>query len=356
MSRLPNRYVRIINLLFFAVGVGALVWMAQRIGLRSVTTMLSSVGWWAVPLLLLSITTLMLNTAAIHEFMRPEQRMISYWRVFVAQLSGQAVNSVTPTGTVGEVLKVTMLMGHAPRYRAVSSIIAFNVSVIFTNACLMLFAIFLSLVFGEFPSRLNSILAITFAALLVMLLLVQYLLRHGFVCTLAKFANKLHLVSSERRDRIRKRLETFDKQLVMFGPNREARYSVGFFYVAAARIIGWFDLWLVLYALDLEPGLVFVVIVAAMGTIIDSLASIVPLGIGAKEGGHAGLYQLMGMGAMAGLSASLVSRIRVLVIAALGLILMLTMQAYDNIMASRSRKRLLERNHHLLPPPDNHEG
>ena len=79
--------------------------------------MLASIGWWAVPLMLLSLTTLMLNTAAIRVFMRPEQRMISYWRVLVAQLSGQAVNSVTPTGTVGEVLKVTMLDGHAPRYR-----------------------------------------------------------------------------------------------------------------------------------------------------------------------------------------------------------------------------------------------
>ncbi len=351
VSQAPNRFVRIINLVFFAVGVGALIWVTQRLGLRSVAAMLSSVGWWAVPLMLLSISTLMLNTAAIREFMRPEQRMISYWRVFVAQLSGQAINSVTPTGTVGEVLKVTMLMGHAPRYRAVSSIITFNVSVILTNACLMLLAIFLSLVFGEFPSRLNWILTITFTVLLTVIVIVQYLLRHGFVLTLARFANKLNIVSTERRDRIREKLRAFDTQLVMFGPNREASYHIGFFYVAAARIVGWFDLWLVLHALDLNPGLVFVVIVAAMGTVIDSLASIVPLGIGAKEGGHAGLYELMGMGAMAGLSASLVSRIRLLAIAAIGLVVMLAMQAFDNIMLSRSRRRLLERNRHRRKAP-----
>ena len=333
------------------VGAIALAWMAPRIGIRSIIAMLASVGWWAVPLVLLSFTTLMLNTAAIREFMRPEQRMISYWRVFVAQLSGQAVNSVTPTGTMGEVLKITMLMGHAPRYRAVSSIIAFNVSVIFTNACLMLLAIFLSLVFGEFPSRLNWILGITFAVLLATILIVQYLLRHGFVFTLARFARRLHLVSAERRDRIHDRLKAFDDQLIMFGPRREANYSAGFAFVAAARIVGWFDLWLVLHALDLDPGLVFVVIVAAMGTVIDSLASIVPLGIGAKEGGHAGLYELMGMGAMAGLSASLVSRIRVLAVAALGLLVMLAVQTFDNINLRRSRSRVVERNRHRRKAP-----
>lgn len=351
MGQAPNRFVRAINLVFFAVGVAALVWMAQRLGMRSIVAMLASVGWFALPLMLLSITTLMLNTAAIRVFMRPEQRMIRYWRVFVAQLSGQAVNSVTPTGTVGEVLKVTMLMGHAPRYRAVSSIIAFNVSVIFTNACLMLLAILLSLIFGEFPSRLNWILGITFAVLLTSILVVQYLLRNGFVFTLARSARALRLVSAERRDRIHKKLKAFDDQLIMFGPNREASYGAGFVYVAVARIVGWFDLWLVLYALNLRPGLVSVVIIAAMGTVIDSIASVVPLGIGAKEGGHAGLYELMGIGAMAGLSASLVSRIRVLAIAACGLLILLAVQAFDNIMLARSRRRLLERNRHRRKAP-----
>jgi uncharacterized protein (TIRG00374 family) len=351
VGQAPNRFVRAINLVFFAVGVAALVWMAQRLGMRSIAAMLASVGWFALPLMLLSVTTLMLNTAAIRVFMRPEQRMIRYWRVFVAQLSGQSVNSVTPTGTVGEVLKITMLMGHAPRYRAVSSIIAFNVSVIFTNACLMLLAILLSLVFGEFPSRLNWILGITFAVLLTSILIVQYLLRNGFVFTLTRFAKALHLVSAERRDRIHKKLKAFDDQLVMFGPNREASYGAGFAYVAVARIVGWFDLWLVLYALNLRPGFVSVVIIAAMGTVIDSIASVVPLGIGAKEGGHAGLYELMGIGAMAGLSASLVSRIRVLAIAASGLLILLAVQAFDNIMLARSRRRLLERNRHRRKAP-----
>ena len=350
LSQAPNRYVRIINLVFFAIGVGALAWLVNRIGSRAIFSMLASIGWWAVPLMLLSLTTLMLNTAAIRVFMRPEQRMISYWRVLVAQLSGQAVNSVTPTGTVGEVLKVTMLMGHAPRYRAVSSIIAFNVSVIFTDVCIMLLAIFLSLVYAEFPGRLNGILGIIFVALLLTIVLVHYLLRHGFVFTLARFANKLHLVSAERRDRIHEKLKAFDEQLIMFGPNREASYGAGFLYVAVARIIGWFDLWLVLHALGLNPGLVFVVIVSAMGTVIDNIASIVPLGVGAKEGGYAGLYELLGAGAMAGLSASLVSRIRVLAIAALGLLIMLGVQTIDNIMLRRSRRRVVERSRQRVSP------
>lgn len=351
MAQAPNRFVRILNLAFFAVGVVALVWMARRVGMASIGKMLSSVGWWAVPLVFLNFTTLTLNAAAIRVFMRPEQRMISRWRVFVAQISGQAVNSVVPSGAVGEVVKVTMLMGHAPRYRAISSIVAFNISLIFINSCLMLSAILVALAFGGYPERVQGILGITAGVLLVGILIAQYVARHGLVCTLTKFASKLRLVSSERRDRLLVKLGAFDEQLVMFGPKREADHTAGFVLVAASRLVGWFDLWLVLHALDLEPSLVFVITVAAMGTIIDAVASFVPLGIGAKEGGHAGLYKVLGMGAVAGLSASLVSRIRTLAIAALGLALMLLVQAYDNIMLARSRNRVLERNQHRRKEP-----
>ncbi len=238
LSQGPNRFVRVINLVFFALGVAALIWMVRRIGTESIANMIRSVGWWAVPMLGLSLTTLLLNTAAIRVFMRPEQRMISYWRVLVAQLSGQAVNSVTPTGTIGEVLKVTMLMGHAPRYRAASSIIAFNVSVIFTNAGAMLFAIALSLFFADFPDHLNWLLRVTFALLLLATLGTAYLIRGGFVFNLTKFANKLHILSAARKEKIHKRLKAFDDQLRMFGPKREANYTAGFVYVVLARMVG----------------------------------------------------------------------------------------------------------------------
>ncbi len=107
-----------------------------------------------------------------------------------------------------------------------------------------------------------------------------------------------------------------------------------------------------LHALGIDQGPVFVVMAAAIGVLIDSLASIVPLGIGAKEGGQAGLFELLGAGAMAGLSLSLVSRIRILVIAALGLLVMFSVQTIDNLLLRLSRKRVLERNRHRVKASD----
>jgi uncharacterized protein (TIRG00374 family) len=317
--------------------------MVRRIGVESIGKTIMSVGWWAALMMLSRIVTLLLNTAAIRIFMRPEQRMVSFGRVLVAQLSGQAVNSVTPMGAVGEVLKVTMLMGYAPRYRAVSSIVAFNVCVVFTNACLMIFALVVALLFADLPGELDWILRVVLALLSVTTLLGIYLLRNGFVSAMTKFASQLHVISKERRERLLSRLESFDSQLRMFGPKKEANYTSGYALVALARIIGWFDLWLVLHALGVDEGFVFIVVAASAGTVIDKLASIVPLGVGAKEGGEAGLYQLLGAGAMVGLALSLINRIRVMLIAAIGLLVMLLVQFIDDAALRRARRRIVER-------------
>lgn len=335
--------IRIINLVFLAVGLGALLWMVRTLGWTHVSETVASVRGWALPILGTSVAAVFLNSAAIHVFMRPEQRMVSYWRVLAAQLSGQAVNSVTPTGTLGEVVKATMLVGHAPRYRAVSSVIAYNITDIFITVFLLMFAIVVSLIDGRLPARLEWILVIALGILLVLSGGVLFVLRRGLMRSIAGSARRLHILSPERRVELAERLDGFDRQVKMFGPHREADYTAGFIYMGLARIIGWFDLWLILHALGYSQGFALTVTAAAAGMIINTVATIVPLGIGADEGGQAGLFALLGVGAVVGLAISLIRRVRTIAIAAVGLLVMFGVQLADQAHYRRSRNRLLER-------------
>ena len=339
----PRNVVRIVNLLFLAVGAAALVWMIRHIGVADVRATVTSVGYWSVAIMATSIAQVFLNAAGIHVFMRPEQRMVGYWRVLAAQLSGQAVNSVTPTGTLGEVVKATVLLGHAPRYRAVSAVVAYNITNVFATVAFLLFAIIVSLVLGDPPPRVVWILRVTFVVLFVVSVGVFYMLRHGLVQSLADAARRLHLLSPERREQLAERLEAFDRQVTMFGPEREADYTLGFVFVVVARVVGWFDLWLILFALGYPQGFALTVVAAAAGMIIGTLSAIVPLGIGAEEGGQAGLFALLGPGAVVGLSVSLIRRVRTVVVAGIGLTVMLGVQLVDHVLARRSRARVIER-------------
>jgi uncharacterized protein (TIRG00374 family) len=335
--------IRVVNLIFFGIGVAAFVWMIRKIGVADLEAMIASVGNWAIPIMATSVAAVFLNSAAIHVFMRPEQRMVSYWRVLAAQLSGQAVNSVTPTGTLGEVVKATLLVGHAPRYRAVSAVVAFNIANVFATVAFLMFAIVIALVDGDLPTRVEWILRIALLVMVVVTIGVVYMIRHGLIRSFAGAARGLRIVSAERREKIATRLESFDRQVRIFGSDREADYGAGLAFVAISRIIGWFDLWIILTALGYSQGFVITVIAAAAGMIISTVAAIIPLGIGASEGGQAGLFELLGPGAIVGLSVSLIRRLRTVAIAGLGLTVMLAVQLLDGFLYRRSRDRVIER-------------
>lgn len=343
MAKKTAGWVRIVNLVFLVVGIVALVWMLRKVGWSEVRDMVSSVGLWSIPIVAIGLASIFLNAAGIHIFMRPEARMVSYWRVFAAQLSGQAVNSVTPTGTLGEVVKSTMLMGHAPRYRAVSSVVAYNIVNIFATLFFVLFAIAVWLLAIELPDKIELMLQATFVALLVVTVGAIVIVQRGLIASAAAAARRLHIISKERREQLGGLLDDFDAQVRMFGPGREADYSIGFAFVFAAKALGMLDLWVTMYALGSPGGFAFVVIAAAGGVIVGSVAAIVPMGVGAYEGGLAGMFKLLGESAGLGLAVSLIRRLRTIGIAILGIAVMLGVQLVDHLIYRASRRAIRAR-------------
>lgn len=335
--------MRWLNLAFLAVGAAALVWMVRDVGVAELGAMLGSIGWWTVPILGTSLIGVLLEARANHIFMRPEQRMVSYGRVFAAQLSGWAINSVTPTGKLGEIAKATLLVGHAPRYRAVSAVVLINLVNVFASAGFLLLALAVSFFHPSVPDRLQVALYVVFALMLIGTVGGIVMVRRGLIRSLAGLARKLRVISDARRERWATRLEQFDDQVRPLGRRSEVRYGSGIAYVVAARILGWVDLWIILLALDADQGFIFVVVAAALAMIVGTVAAIIPMGVGASESGLAGLFQLLGAGAALGLAVGLVRRLRTLVIAGLGFAVMLAVEGLDQLSYSRARARILAR-------------
>lgn len=335
-----------VNVGFLGIGIVALVWLVRRVGPSEILASIVDIGGWAFVLLASSAVSVVLNAAAIHTFMRPEQRMVSFWRVLAAQLSGQAVNSVTPTGTLGEVAKATLLVGHVPRYRAVSSVVSFNVALLLVKCVLLLIALAVSLLALDLPSRVDWLLRVSFLIVAAATSGALFVMHRGLVRTFADVSRRLGLLSTPRHERLSSRLANLDRQLRLIGANRDDGRALGIVFIALAQALAIFDLGLILYAIGAPQAIPVVFIAAVASSFIGMLASVVPLGIGANEGGLAGLFQVLGPGAMVGLSVSLIARIRTVIVAAIGLVVMLAVQLADHI-GQRLRVGRLERRRRL---------
>jgi uncharacterized protein (TIRG00374 family) len=342
--RRPTSWVRLLNLGFLLLGIAALIWLIRDVGLRALWDRLIAVRGWAAPILAMSFAEAALKARALHIFMRPEQGMVSYQRVLAAQLSGQAINAVTPTGgTAGEVVKATMLMGHAPRYRAVSSVVTYNLVSMLISAGFLLLAIVLALAYGDLSPELERGLQLTFLVVAGTGILFAWLVHRGLVRTAVQLLRGVGAISRARKDRIVDRLRAFDDQMRLFRSGHDRGHGPGYLYALAARIVGWADLWVIMVALGEPRGLVFTIIAAAAGMILGTLASVVPLGIGVAEGGQAGIFELMGAGAALGLTIGLIRRVRSIAFAAIGLLLMAAVQLYDQLVLARARAHIVDR-------------
>jgi uncharacterized protein (TIRG00374 family) len=332
----------IFHLVVFAVAGVALTWMMRRLGMGSMRELVHQVGWWFAVILGIEACSMACSAAALHVFMRPEARTVSYWRVLAAQASGVAINVLTPGGKLGEATKITMLVGHAPRGRVVSSVVLSNLFGIYLSVLTALIGVPATEMILPLPHRLAIVLWIATAVVAALALGLAVLVHRGVLASGLGAGTRLRLLSKERRDRWMKGLATIDAHLKEVQKNRTPSTRLGALFVIAARVLSWVEACVVLHAVGAELTVSLVVVTLSAGMVIDGVASVVPLGIGVSEGGNYALFDVLGEPPSIGVGAALVTRGRRAVMAVVGLVVMVAMHTANRISLAR-RRAMLER-------------
>lgn len=108
---------------------------------------------------------------------------------------------------------------------------------------------------------------------------------------------------------------------------RRLSLSVGFHL--AGWLLGAVEAWIMLWALDIDAGLVTAVVIEALGSGVRFATFLVPASLGAFEGANAAAFGALGFGAGAGLAWSLVRRARQAVWIVIGLAVLVAMRWSD---------------------------
>src|SRR4051812_11094840 len=120
-------WARWVTRVSLGLGIIALVLTIRDTGLVQIGTYFKRIGWgwFAVVILEVAITTL--DASAIRAFLSPDQDKVGLGSAVLSQLAGRAVNAVTPSGNLGEAVKVSVLVEHVSQSRAVATILLYNV-------------------------------------------------------------------------------------------------------------------------------------------------------------------------------------------------------------------------------------
>jgi uncharacterized protein (TIRG00374 family) len=332
----------VFNIVVLAVGVVVLAWMLDKLGWDNVKRVLAGVGAWFALIVALDVAALACEAAAIREFMRPESRMIAYWRVLAAQASGRAINILTPGGALGEATKVTMLVAHVPRGRVVSSIVLLNLASFYLSVAILIVGVPLTALLVDLPHQLKVVVWTGLAVLVPLVIALAVLIQRGALGTVLAGAKRARIISAERAERWSARLADVDRRIRELQTNRTAGTRSGLLLVCAARLCAWSATTVVLYNVGVNVSFTVLCGVFSVGVLIGWISAFVPFGLGVADGSNYALFNVLGAAGAHGVFVTLLGRARSLTLALLGLLVMAAGHTSSRLELAR-RNRLMAR-------------
>lgn len=331
-----DTWSRVFNLVMFVVGAAALAWMLKQTSWGELRDVLLDIGPWAAVILALDVLSMCLDAAAWHALMRPEARMVPYWRVLGAWASGRAINVLTPSGALGEPTKVTMLLDRAPRARVVSSLVLLNLGMLYLSVTIMLIGIPITLLLVDLPDAVKLMIGIGVAVLVPAMVGLALLVRRGASHVVVGALRRIRLLSEERATRWAEKVAEVDSHLRQLYTHQTAGTRLGMLFVASSKLVTYTSSVLLMRVVGVEitPSLVLAVI--SVGVLIQWISAIIPLGLGLADGGNYALYTLLGASGMHGVFVTMLNRARSVAIALLGLAAMAALTA----LTRRDRRRI----------------
>jgi len=306
-----------------------------------------------VVVLEIAITTM--DATAIRAFLSPESDKVRLRSALLSQLAGRAVNAVTPSGNLGEAVKVSVLVEHVSQSRAVATILLYNVVSFSVELMIVAVAAPIMVMLVPMPSGVRWLMILTCVVCSAIAVLIYLLARRGVLDSVARFATRIwvpllaqvrgwiwkshapspYLLSHARYERWADRLRAVDSQMHLSSGARRRDRGLGIAAVTASRLASMTLSLLILHAVGESITLGFVAAYTVGGFIIYMMSSLVPMGVGISEGGNYALFRALGENPARGVTLVLARRVTLIVYAAIGLVLV---TASETVRRARERQ------------------
>jgi hypothetical protein len=334
MSARPRwaRWVTTISLIF---AISALGYTVYDIGPRTIAEKFSQIGWWWLAVIGLEVTITSLDALAMRSFMSPDQDQIRWRDALLAQLAGRAVNAVTPTGNLGEAVKVSVLVEHVSQSRAVATILLYNIVSFMVELMVVVVAAPIMVLLNPWLPDGIKLLVMAAAGVCLIITLALYLaVKGGILVGIARFARRIRLLSKARFERWEVNLRAVDDKLRLASGARGRDRAIGVIANVLSRCASMTLSAALLTAVGVELTVGFFASLMVAGFAIYMVGSLVPMGLGVSEGGNDALFKALHHDAGGGVTAVIARRVTLIMYAAIGLFLVTT-----NITVRRARER-----------------
>lgn len=309
--------------LLLAGGAAFVAWLVWDLGPAAVWETIRALSWWlALVLFVPFCAAVVLDTLG--------------WRVLLpgcpagwaalgaARLAGEAVNLATPTASIGgEPLKAYLLRDRLPIGEGLASVVADKTTVVMGQALFLAGGLGLAAMIDP-PRAVTAAMAVLLAAEVVGVGGFTLVQMHGGVAGVGRILRRVGAGPAERHQEV---LRETDRRLGNLYRRRRRRVALSALLHAAAWAVGGLEIYVVLRLAGIPVSLSTSLVLEAVASAIRFATFMIPGSLGALEGGTVALFIAFGLPGAAGLSFSLVRRLREATWATVGLAALAVLKA-----------------------------
>jgi putative membrane protein len=298
---------RLLRPLLLAVGVGFIAWLVWDLGPATVWETIRTLSWRLGLLMLFPFCVAVALDTLGWRVLLPGCRVP--WRALAgARLAGESANLLTPTASVGgEPLKAYLVRDRLPLDEGLASVIVDKTTVVVGQA------VFLAAGLAVARLTLSPSTAVTLA--MAALLAAEIIGVGGFAVVqirggIAGAGHVLQRLGVGPAERHRELLHDVDHRLAGAYRQRRARVLLSALLHALGWAVGGLEIYLALTLARIPVSLTTALVLEAVSSAVRFATFMIPGSLGALEGGNVAIFVAFGLPGAAGLSFSLVRRLR----------------------------------------------
>lgn len=307
------------RLLLVTLGLALMAALVIRVGVGTMASMIAQVGWAFPAIVGLYVIHSVFRALAL--WVALGVHAVPIVDVLRIRFSGEAVEALTYTGPLlAEPAKGMLLTSRGvPTVNAFAAVSLEYLLYSVTSAAFGAVAAWMLLRLESLPPGLHG------AAVTLMIAMIAFIVLTfaagisglGLIAPGLRFINRL--LHHERVTAAIESVMEVEMILVAFLHTRPWRVALAVVFELASHALLMSDVWVVLHALGFHPTLREPLIIEGSTKLVAFVFFFVPAQLGATEGGYALVFPMLGLPVAAGLTLSLLRRIRSMCIAGIGL-------------------------------------
>ena len=313
------------SLVFTVFGFALFAALLLRLDPAAIGERLHDAGWAVFPAFVLFVLNLCASTMAWRETVEPgdHARRVAFFPLLGAFWSGHAIDGVGVV-TTGEVVKGALLARRVPAEESAAALVIYG----FINAAVTVAATAIGPAIALFAFDLpadvvGSIFAVS-ALLVAGVFGLRCMLHRGAADSVVGLLERLPFARGVDLERFEERARLVDRRFQEFRTRHPAAFLRAVAWCSVAKVLQVCEAWILICAVlpDRSAAWLFVVALVSRSAtlLIGWFAAFVPGRIGVAEGGAAALFDLLGIGAGAGLSFAILRRVRRVLVIFVGLV------------------------------------